>query len=366
MIREIEQSALLVAFGIEDPYVHLEISRDRLIEDTLRKLSSGEFNMKKPIKVHFIGEDGVDEGGVRKEFFQLIVKGLFDPSFSMFNYYENQRLLWFNPDTLETNASFEIVGKILGMAIYNSIILDVNLPLIAYKKLLSIQSSIEDLREIDPDLVRGLEQLLNFEGNIEEMFYRAFVVETISFGHPVQHPLVENGENILVTQENKQEYVDLYVNWLLNDGIKSQFEAFKRGFLQVCGGEVIDWFKAEELELLICGNPILDFYELEKVTEYEGYSRESDTIINLWNVLHSFDENQKKKFLKFVTGSDRAPINGLGSMKFTVARNGGDSERLVTANTCYNHLLLPPYSTLDKMRRLILLAIENAEGFGLR
>mmetsp|Transcript_3165 Transcript_3165/g.2898 ORF Transcript_3165/g.2898 Transcript_3165/m.2898 type:complete len:88 (-) Transcript_3165:25-288(-) len=85
-----------------------------------------------------------------------------------------------------------------------------------------------------------------------------------------------------------------------------------------------------------------------------------------WEVVHSFNESQKKQFLKFVTGSDRAPINGLGSMRFVVSRNGGDSERLMTAMTCYNHLLLPAYGNMERMRRLILLAIENAEGFGLR
>ena len=86
----------------------------------------------------------------------------------------------------------------------------------------------------------------------------------------------------------------------------------------------------------------------------------------LWRILHSFDLDQQKKFLFFVTGSDRAPVTGISSMSFVISRNGPDSDRLMTAHTCYNYLLLPEYTSEDKMRKLLLTAINNSEGFGLR
>lgn len=82
--------------------------------------------------------------------------------------------------------------------------------------------------------------------------------------------------------------------------------------------------------------------------------------------MHELDEEYKKKFLCFVTGSDRAPINGLGSMRLIILKNGDDSDRLMTAHTCFNSLLLPEYSDKEKMKKLIITAIENAAGFGLR
>ena len=85
-----------------------------------------------------------------------------------------------------------------------------------------------------------------------------------------------------------------------------------------------------------------------------------------WEIIHSLDAQQQRKFLAFATGSDRAPIKGLGSMKFVISRNGPDTSRLLTAHTCFNHLLLPEYASKEKMRHIILTAIENAEGFGLR
>lgn len=86
----------------------------------------------------------------------------------------------------------------------------------------------------------------------------------------------------------------------------------------------------------------------------------------LWNILHSLDLESQKKFLFFVTGSDRAPVSGLSSINFVISRNGPDSDRLMTAHTCYNYLLLPEYTSEEKMRKLIITAINNAEGFGLR
>jgi ubiquitin-protein ligase E3 A len=71
--------------------------------------------------------------------------------------------------------------------------------------------------------------------------------------------------------------------------------------------------RPEELELIICGTQMLDFKELEKSARYDdGFEKSSETIQNLWEVVHSLTDEEKKKFLFFLTGCDRAPINGLG------------------------------------------------------
>lgn len=263
---------------ITEIYARLEVRREHLLEDTLSMIMSGDMNLKKPLKVHFLGEEGIDEGGVKKEFFQLIIKELFDPEFSMFIRYDSQQLYWFNPDTLESNVNFELVGMILGLAIYNSIILDVHLPMATYKKILGMPTGIKDLEEFNPGLAKGLKDLLDFEGNVEEVFCRNFYIETEVFGQMKKHQLIENGENIPVTNENREEFVRLYVNWWLNDGIETIFNEFKNGFLKICAGDVIKWFKPQELELLICGNPVLDFKELESVTKYEGYTKDAPIV----------------------------------------------------------------------------------------
>lgn len=124
--------------------------------------------------------------------------------------------------------------------------------------------------------------------------------------------------------------------------------------------------KEEELELIICGTQKLDFKELEKATRYDdGYTESSVTCKYFWEVLHTFTEEEKKKFLFFLTGCDRAPINGLRYLPITISRYGPDSDKLPCAHTCFNHLLLPDYSNKEKLRKLLLIAINNSEGFGM-
>jgi ubiquitin-protein ligase E3 A len=64
--------------------------------------------------------------------------------------------------------------------------------------------------------------------------------------------------------------------------------------------------------------------------------------------------------------SDRSPIEGLSQLGFVISRNGNDDTRLPSAHTCFNHLLLPQYSSEDIMRDKLKYAIEHSEGFGLR
>jgi hypothetical protein len=83
------------------------------------------------------------------------------------------------------------------------------------------------------------------------------------------------------------------------------------GFGKVCSGDAMDMFMPDELELLICGNPSLDFDALEKGTRYDdGYTNIHPQIRNFWSIVHQFSDEEKKALLKFVSGSDRAPIDG--------------------------------------------------------
>ena len=119
------------------------------------------------------------------------------------------------------------------------------------------------------------------------------------------------------------------------------------------------------MELLICGKPEIDFSQLEKVTTYvDGFTEKHPLIKQFWSVVNDFSHEQKKNLLSFVTGSDRVPLSGLTSISFVVQRNGPDTQNLPTAMTCFNRLLLPEY-TPSKLREKLLIAIENAKGFGL-
>jgi len=370
MSYQVEEAVMQSFFSLSrsSPYLILQVDRTNLIPGTLQQLQNkSSADLKKPLKIKFIGESGVDEGGLQKEFFQLIIKQIFDPAFGMFSYSEETRTYWFRAETLESTSEFELIGILLGLAIYNSIILDVQFPDIIYKKLMGYKPTLRDLKDQNPELGNGLQKLLDFKGDIEETFCRNFIVsyETM-FGEMKTVELKKDGQKIPLTNDNRKEYVDLYVQWSLEKSIEKQFKAFATGFDLVVGGESLKLFRWEELELLICGSKELDFHALEKVTLYEPpYNPETQVIKHFWEIVHELKTEDKKKLLFFCTGSDRVPIKGLSSLQFAISRSGPDSNQLPTSHTCFNHLLLPEYSTKDKLRRSIQIAIQNSKGFGL-
>jgi len=360
--------AALLRGGRLNPYLVLRIRRSNIVQDTLQQLvHCPEGDLKKPLKVVFEGEDGIDEGGVQKEFMQVVTRELLDPAYAMFKADDETNQLFFNPHTFEIGLEFELIGLLIGVAIYNSIILDFPFPMVIYKQLKGKTPTLEDLIEAQPQLGRNLKQMRDFQGNIEETFGQVFQVSYEVWGDIQTHDLIEGGGDIPVTNDNVHDYIQKYVEWTLQGSVQKQYEAFKKGFMRVCGGAAIELFTAEELELLVCGNPTLDFEALEKVTHYDdGFEEDSPMIKHFWEVVHGFTEEEKRLLLKFATGSDRAPINGLSSLTFVISKNGTDAERLPTSHTCFNHLLLPDYGTKEILEEKLRTAINQAEGFGLR
>jgi ubiquitin-protein ligase E3 A len=121
----------------------------------------------------------------------------------------------------------------------------------------------------------------------------------------------------------------------------------------------------DEVIDLICGKEDLDFKELERSTRYEGFDKEHQVVKWFWEVLHSFDPEQKKRFLLFSTGSDRSPLRGLKDLRFILSRQAADDLRIPSTHTCFNHFLLPEYSSKEVLREKLLQAMENCQGFGL-
>lgn len=356
--------------GVHSDMCIVRVRRHHLVEDALDEIARQfKKDLFKPLRVHFIGEEGIDAGGVKKEFFQLLVAELLSPDYGMLVYQPESHTYWFNACSLEGEEQFMLLGLVLGLAIYNRVLLDFPLPLALYKKLLGQSVGLRDLEDMQPMLGRSLRQLMQYDGpiSVEETFALTFSVEMDFFGDVRTIPLKPGGEEIPVTEENRHEYVELMVDYLLNRSIAWQFHAFTLGFKILCDGPAISLFNSQEVERLVCGNPNLDFDALERNAKYEGgYSSSSPAVVWMWQlVAEEFTFKEKKMFLKFFTGSDRSPIGGLGALKCVIQRDGPDSNKLPTSHTCFNTLLLPEYASKNKMRDLLKLAILNSEGFGL-
>lgn len=346
----------------------LVIRRESLLQDAVWEITRQRpLELLKPLRIYFAGEEGADAGGLKKEFFQLLMEQVFDPSFGMFVLNEETRTYWFSDTGLATEDEFSFVGTLMGLAIYNGITLDCHFPQTMYKKLLGGETDFTDLADVSPELHRGLDQLLRYDGpgSVEDVFCSTFAVETDFFGSQKSAELMPGGRDVAVTEANRQEYALLYAKFVLDDSIERPFQAFKKGFLQICYGPMLSLFDAQDLEVQICGDPSLDFAALEAATLYEGgYSKDTPVVKWFWSIVRDYTLENKKLLLSFVTGAHRAPLGGLGKMRFVIQRDGS-ADKLPTSHTCFNALLLPEYKSKESLVKSLDIAIHNSKGFGL-
>uniref|UniRef100_A0A8C5CS70 HECT and RLD domain containing E3 ubiquitin protein ligase 4 n=1 Tax=Gadus morhua TaxID=8049 RepID=A0A8C5CS70_GADMO len=318
-------------------------------------------------QVIFVGEEAVDAGGVRKEFFLLIMRELLDPKYGMFRYHEESRLIWFSNKTFEDIDLFHLIGVVCGLAIYNLTIVELSFPVALYKKLLKRNPTLDDLKEMMPDVGRSLQHLLDYtEDDLEDTFCLNFTVTEENFGATEVLELVPNGDDINVNKSNRQDFVQAYVDYVFNRSVAPLFESFHAGFHKVCGGKVLELFQPNELQAMVIGNTNYDWKELERTTEYKGeYWAEHPTIKFFWDVFHNLPLEKKKQFLLFLTGSDRIPILGMKSLKLVIQPTGGGQLYLPVAHTCFNLLDLPKYPSMESLRDKLLQAIDHNQGFNL-
>lgn len=310
----------------------------------------------------------------------------------MFVCEEDSNYCYFNPYSLESSEEFYLVGVLLGLAIYNSTILDVSLPPYVFRKLAAnppysdktvdpafrrresppLRRTLADLAIIRPSLARGLQQLLNFDGDVESTFCRNFVYEDDRYGEKTLVELVADGKSKPVTNENRREFVDRYIKHILDDAVSRQFEPFRRGFYMVCGGNALGLLGPEELELIIRGSgEPLDVHALKAVAVYEGFgptaAAEQDTVVRwFWGFFEKATPEQQRMLLSFITGSDRIPATGATNLIIKVACIGPDCDRFPVARTCFNQICLYRYKRRDKLETMLWRAVTESEGFGLK
>ncbi|KAJ3367951.1 putative E3 ubiquitin-protein ligase HTD2 [Kappamyces sp. JEL0680] len=353
MRHELQDSFFRAMFiGVNNPYLQLEIRRGHVIRDALFQLQSkSPHDLKKQLRVSFLDEDGIDEGGIQKGLFVTNASA----RTSWFSYWD--QTAGAERDMLD---EYNLLGKLIGLAFYNSVPLDINFAPALYKKILGVPLSIDDVAGLDADLGAGLKQLLAYEGDVEQDYSRTFSVDTITpLGKRGVFDLIPNGSEIPVTKDNRQDFVNKYLDFLLNSSVEDAFKAFQSGLMAIMDGSGISLFRPEELQELICGSPSLDFRVLETSTIYDGYEADAPIIRFFWEIVHEFSDEQKKQLLVFTTGSDRVPVGGLGKLQFVIAKNGGDSDRLPTSHTCFNALLLSEYASKEKLKERLLVALEN-------
>jgi E3 ubiquitin-protein ligase NEDD4 len=241
----------------------IKVRRNHIFEDSYAEIMRQTPNdLKKRLMIKFDGEEGLDYGGVSREYFFLLSHEMFNPFYCLFEYsaHDNYTLQinpasGVNPEHLNY---FKFIGRCLGLGIFHRRFLDAYFIVSFYKTILKKKVTLADLESVDAELHRGLTWML--ENDITDVIDETFTTTEDRFGEMVMVELRPGGEEQPVTEDNKKEYVDAIVEYRIVKRVREQHEAFMSGFSELIPLDLVTVFDERELELLIGGMSEIDVY----------------------------------------------------------------------------------------------------------
>uniref|UniRef100_A0A8C7AX66 E3 ubiquitin-protein ligase SMURF1 n=1 Tax=Neovison vison TaxID=452646 RepID=A0A8C7AX66_NEOVI len=356
-------------------HCRIEVSREEIFEESYRQIMKMRpKDLKKRLMVKFRGEEGLDYGGVAREWLYLLCHEMLNPYYGLFQYStDNIYMLQINPDSSinpDHLSYFHFVGRIMGLAVFHGHYINGGFTVPFYKQLLGKPIQLSDLESVDPELHKSLVWIL--ENDITPVLDHTFCVEHNAFGRILQHELKPNGRNVPVTEENKKEYVRLYVNWRFMRGIEAQFLALQKGFNELIPQHLLKPFDQKELELIIGGLDKIDVSDWKSNTRLKHCGADSNIVRWFWQAVETFDEERRARLLQFVTGSTRVPLQGFKALQgaagprlFTIHLIDANTDNLPKAHTCFNRIDIPPYESYEKLYEKLLTAVEETCGFAV-
>ncbi|OVA19458.1 HECT [Macleaya cordata] len=368
--------------------IEIVVRRGHIVEDGFKQLNSLGSRLKSSIHVSFVSEcglpeAGLDYGGLSKEFLTDISKTAFDPDYGIFlqTLTSERHIIPNTSARLLDNGMqmIEFLGRVVGKALYEGILLDYSFSPVFVQKILGRYSFLDELSTLDSELYRNLMYVKHYDGDVKELSLDFTVTEEILGKHIVSE-LKPGGKDVAVTNENKLQYVHAIADFKLNRQILPLANTFYRGLTDLISPSWLSIFNASEFnQLLSGGSHDIDVDDLRDNTRYTGgYSEGSRTVKLFWEVIAGFEPKDRSMLLKFVTSCSRAPLLGFKHLQpaFTIHKvacdvplwasiGGQDVDRLPSASTCYNTLKLPTYKRASTLRSKLLYAINSNAGFEL-
>ncbi|KAK4513248.1 uncharacterized protein ATC70_011816 [Mucor velutinosus] len=378
---------------------HITVRRSQVLEDGYQQLVNLPASAwKGTIRVSFVNElgmeeAGIDQGGPFKDFLTMMIAEAFEPNYGLFS---STRTQSFYPSATSSVHGrhhiqlFEFIGKAIGKALYEGVLLDVQFAGFLLARLLGRNVFLEELKELDQEVWRNLTFIKRYDGNVEDLCL-SFETDEQVLGKVETHELKFRGKSTTVTNSNKVEYVYLMADYKLNQRAQDQTKAFIRGFRTVISESWIRIFSPPELQRVLSGEDTdFDVNDLRKHTQYDnGYFDHHPVIRSLWQIVAEFNSTEKRAFLKFVTGCPKPPLGGFDYLQpaFTVRMvsidsvnmdgakivksffkmnlNNNKSGRLPSSSTCFNLLKLPAYTKKSLLKEKLVYAINAKTGFEL-
>uniref|UniRef100_A0A8C3LUU2 E3 ubiquitin-protein ligase HECTD3 n=1 Tax=Chrysolophus pictus TaxID=9089 RepID=A0A8C3LUU2_CHRPC len=246
---------------------------------------------------------------------------------------------------------YEWIGQLMGAALRSKEILVLALPSLVWKQL-SGEEVIwsKDFAAVDVELVKLLEMLEEVDREaFNFMFGKELTYTTVRSDQRVVE-LIPKGSSTVVRFEDRKEFIRLVQKARLEES-KEQVAAIRAGLLRVVPQAVLDLLTWQQLERKVCGNPEVTVDELKKFITFEDF--DSSRIQQFWDALKNFTSEDLSRFLKFITGRSRLPV------QLTIYPDPERLDMMPEASTCSCSLFLPKYSSVKTCEELLRFAVYN-------
>ncbi|XP_045534642.1 apoptosis-resistant E3 ubiquitin protein ligase 1 [Papilio machaon] len=361
----------------------LRVVRAELVRSSLR--ATRHFTVAdwcRNFDITFQGEQGVDWGGVRREWFSLVCAQLFDPRFGLFVPFRDSPTALVHPNPQRPPhlklKHFELAGKLVGKCLYESALGGSHRQLVRARLTRSFLAQIIGLRvhykyfeQDDPELyLSKIKYVLETDLDAEDALELTFSEDVYDASGRLLHTtdLVPNGSTIKVSNASKLQYLEALAQWRLAARVRREVAAFLRGLALLVPTNLLAIFDENELELLVCGTGEVCVADWRAHALVAGSGRAWERLLGwFWAALANFSGEERARLLQFTTGCSQLPPGGFQELnprfQITAAPTFG---ALPTAHTCFNQLCLPDYDSYEQLVHALLWAInEGGEGFGM-
>ena len=318
-------------------------------------------------RVELLGEGAIDAGGpfhetisglcneLQSDYIDLFIK---TPN-NKYNIGELRDKYIINPNSNKIihKKAYEFIGKLMAMAISSGEALNLNLHPIIWKKILDNEISFEEYKTIDYSFFNSINELekelkKNYKNSLLDL---NFVIKN---SNESDIELIKNGKEIEVTQKNLEKYINLSKSMRI-DEINTQIEYIKKGLFSAIKKNIIQILTWNQLEEMVCGKINLDIDDFKEHTVYQGYKGDEQIIKWFWEWLINAKEEEKIKYLKFVSGRTRLPKSGIGYEYTHTITQVSINNKFPKSSTCFFTLKLPNYDSQKEFIERMKYSIEN-------